>query len=164
MSLAPLILALVSAQRLGELALARRNTTALLARGGREIAPGHYPALVLVHAAWLAALWYWGWNAPVNLALLAVFIGLQGLRVWVIATLGSRWTTRIIVVPGAKLVATGPYRFLSHPNYAVVAGEIAVLPLALGLPGLALLFTLGNALILSVRIRAESRALAQTGG
>jgi len=85
---------------------------------------------------------------------------LQCLRFWVIWTLGSRWTTRIIVLPGQPLVSAGPYRFLSHPNYAVVAGEIAVLPLVLGLPLLAVVFTILNATALAIRIWAENRALA----
>jgi methyltransferase len=88
---------------------------------------------------------------------------MQGLRLWVLATLGERWTTRIIVLPGAPLVAAGPYRYLSHPNYAVVVGEIALLPLALHLPWLALLYTILNAAVLFIRIRVEGRALAVIG-
>lgn len=160
MTPAATVLALVTAERLAELALARHNTRALLARGAREVAPGHYPLLVLLHAAWLAGLWAFGRDAPVSPGWLALFALLQVGRVWVLATLGPRWTTRILVLPGAPLVATGPYRFLSHPNYAVVVGEIATLPLAFGLPGFALLFTALNAAVLAVRIRAESRALA----
>jgi methyltransferase len=114
----------------------------------------------LVHAAWLIALWIWGHDQDVNLAALSVFIVLQGLRVWVLATLGPRWTTRIIVLPGEPLVASGPYKYFSHPNYAVVAAEIAVLPLALHLPLLALIFTTLNAAILVIRVRAEARALS----
>ena len=159
MTLAPAVLALVTMQRLGELLLARRNTRALLARGGVEIAPEHYPAIIACHALWLASLWLWGWDRPVLLGWLALFALLQLGRVWILATLGSRWTTRIIVVPGETLVARGPYRFISHPNYAVVVGEIAVLPLVFGLPIVALAFTLFNAAVLFVRIRAEERAL-----
>jgi methyltransferase len=91
---------------------------------------------------------------------LLLYIALQGLRLWVMWTLGARWTTRIIILPGEPLVAAGPYRFLPHPNYAVVAGEIAILPLVLGLPWLAALFTVLNAAVLFIRIRAENRALA----
>ena len=160
MTLAIIILALVSAQRLGELVLARHNTAALLARGGREVAPGHYPALVLMHTAWLAALWLWGYDSAVNLPLLAIFVVLQALRVWVIATLGTRWTTRIIILPGAPLVTNGPYRYVSHPNYIIVVAEIAVLPLALGLPWVALVFTVLNALLLVMRLQAENLWLA----
>ena len=154
------ILAFVTLQRLGELALARRNTARLLAEGGVEAGRRHYPLIVALHAVWLAGLWALAWDRPANLAWLALFAVLQALRVWVIATLGPRWTTRIIVLPGAPLVRRGPYRLLPHPNYAVVAGEIAVLPLVFGLWGYALAFSLANAAILFVRIRAEDRALA----
>ena len=160
MNLASVILALVTAQRLGELALSRHNTRRLLARGAIEVGASHYPLIVSVHAAWLIALWIWGRGESVNLVALAVFIALQGLRVWIIATLGVRWTTRIIVLPGEPLVASGPYRYLSHPNYAVVAAEIATLPLALHLPMLALIFTALNAAVLAIRLRAETRALS----
>ena len=153
------ILAFVTIQRLGELVLARRNTERLLAKGAFEIAPEHYPLIVATHTAWLAALWFVAPWHEVNLPLLAVFILLQLGRLWVLATLGERWTTRIIILPGAPLVRGGPYRFVSHPNYLVVAGEILVLPLAFGLPLLALLFTAINAIMLTVRIRAEHAAL-----
>ncbi|GGC82777.1 isoprenylcysteine carboxyl methyltransferase family protein [Chelatococcus reniformis] len=162
MSLTVIVLALVTAQRLGELALARRNTRALLARGGVEVAPGHYPAIVAVHAAWLAGLWLLAPAQPVDPRWLAAFVVLQALRVWVLATLRERWTTRIIVLPDTPLVRTGPYRLLSHPNYAVVIGEIAALPLAFGLPVFAGIFSLLNAAVLAVRIRAEQAALAES--
>ena len=160
MTLAALILALVTVQRLGELILSRYNTAKLLARGAIEIAPGHYPLIVATHAAWLIALWAWGCDQNVNFVALSVFILLQVFRLWVLATLGPRWTTRIIVLPDAPMVTSGPYRYLSHPNYAIVAAEIAVLPLALHLYLLALVFTVLNALVLGIRIRAEARALA----
>jgi methyltransferase len=159
MSLATLILILVTAQRLGELALARRNTRRLIMRGAVEIGASHYPLIVAVHACWLMALWALGRNQPVNLLALAPFVMLQGFRLWILWHLGSRWTTRIIVLPGEPLVASGPYRYLSHPNYAVVVGEIALLPIALHLPMLALVFTLLNAAVLAVRLRSETRAL-----
>ena len=159
MTAAEVILALVTAQRGVELVLSRHNTQRLLARGAIEIAGGHYPLLVAVHACWLVALWAFGHDQPINPAALGVYLALQGLRVWVMATLGSRWTTGIIVLPDAPLVAGGPYRYLRHPNYAVVVGEIAVLPLVLELPWLAVLFTILNALVLFIRIRAENRAL-----
>ncbi|MDL2402823.1 isoprenylcysteine carboxyl methyltransferase family protein [Rhizobium mayense] len=155
------LLAFVTLQRLVELVHARRNTAALLARGAREIAPGHYPYLVAMHATWLIGLWLLATGRPINPVWFAIFAVLQGLRVWVLATLKGRWTTRIIVLPGAALVTSGPYRFFSHPNYAVVVGEIAALPLAFGLPLYALLFSLLNAAILTVRIRAENTALRQ---
>jgi methyltransferase len=159
-NLASVILVLVTVQRLGELALSRHNTSKLLARGAIEVGAGHYPLIVSVHAAWLIALWIWGRGESVNLVALALFIVLQGLRIWIIATLGGRWTTRIIVLPGEPLVASGPYRYLSHPNYAVVAAEIATLPLALHLPMLALIFTALNGAVLAIRLRAETRALS----
>jgi methyltransferase len=159
-NLASVILVLVTVQRLGELALSRYNTSKLLTRGAIEVGAGHYPLIVSVHAAWLIALWIWGRSENVNLVALALFIALQGQRVWIIATLGVRWTTRIIVLPGEPLVASGPYRYLSHPNYAVVAAEIAILPLALHLPMLALIFTGLNAAVLAIRLRAETRALS----
>ncbi|WP_166300213.1 isoprenylcysteine carboxyl methyltransferase family protein [Bradyrhizobium sp. 2S1] len=163
MSFASIILALVTLQRLGELVLARRNTARLLAQGAVEVGANHYPLIVLVHAGWLIALWIWGRDQDINLAALAAFLLLQGLRLWVLAALGPRWTTRIIVLPGAPLVASGPYRIFPHPNYAVVVGEIALLPLALHLLVLALIFTVLNLAVLAIRIRAESRALSVAG-
>jgi methyltransferase len=164
MTLTIVVLALVTLQRLGELALARRNTRRLLARGAVESGAYHYPLIVGLHLAWLAGLWLLGWNRPVDAGWLAVFVVLQLLRAWVIATLGGRWTTRIITLPGEPLVRRGPYRFLSHPNYVVVAAEIAVLPLALDMPAYALAFSLLNASVLWVRIRAENAALAGGAG
>jgi methyltransferase len=164
MSFAAIILALVTLQRIGELALARYNTGKLLARGAIEIGANHYPLVVSVHAAWLVALWVWGRDQDVNLLALALFIALQGLRLWILATLGARWTTRIIVLPGEALVASGPFRYFSHPNYAVVVAEIGLLPLALHLPLLAAIFTMLNAVVLVVRVRIEARALAAVDG
>ena len=164
MTLAELILGLVTLQRLGELILARRNTDRLRAHGAYEVAAGHYPLIVALHAAWLAGLWYFvlsGSADSVSWAWLGVFVILQALRVWVIATLGPRWTTRIMVLPGASLVAGGPYRFVSHPNYCVVAAEILVLPLVFGLIGYGLVFSVLNAAILWIRIRAEEAALGR---
>ena len=161
MSLAFIILALVTLQRLGELVLAQYNTKNLKARGAIEVGVSHYPLIVAVHTAWLITLWIIGRHQLVNLPALAVFVVLQALRVWIIATLGSRWTTRIIVLLGEPLVESGPYRYLAHPNYAVVAAEIAILPLALHLPMTALVFTLLNAVVLFIRIRAESRVLSE---
>ena len=162
MTLAEFILGLVTAQRAGELVLSHYNTRRLLARGAVEVAARHYPLMVAVHAGWLIALWVFGHDRPIDIAALMFYLLLQGLRLWVMQTLGPRWTTRIIVLPGQPLVKAGPYRYLAHPNYAVVAGEIAVLPLALGLPWLAALFTMLNAAVLAIRIRAENRALAMS--
>lgn len=159
MSEAVLLLAFVTAERLAELTLARRNTAALLAQGAFEAAPGHYRAIVAMHALWLASLWCFGWHRPLAAIWLAIFVALQLLRLWTLTTLGRRWTTRIVILPNASLVASGPYRFLSHPNYLVVVGEIAVLPLCLGLTWIALIFSIANAAVLSIRIRAENAAL-----
>jgi methyltransferase len=161
MTTADLILGAVTLQRIGELVLARANTRKLLARGAVEIGAAHYPLIVALHAGWLISLWLFGREQPVNLPALAVYVVLQGLRAWVMWTLGSRWTTRIIVLPQQPLVAAGPYRYFSHPNYAVVVGEIAVLPLVLNLPWLATVFTILNAAVLALRVTAEHRALAE---
>lgn len=154
------ILLFVTVERLLELVLARANTKRLVAQGASEHGAGHYPLIVAVHSAWLIALWALAPAREVDGFWLAMFVLLQLARFWVIATLGPRWTTRIIVLPGAPLVRHGPYRFLNHPNYWVVAGEIAVLPLVFGLPWVALVFGILNAAILWVRIRAENKALA----
>ncbi|MBV9569251.1 MAG: hypothetical protein JO172_14055 [Hyphomicrobiales bacterium] len=159
MTAALIVLGFVTLQRGGELVLARRNAQRLLAQGAIEAAPSHYPLTVGLHAAWLLGLWLLAFDAQIKLFWLAAFVGLQLMRIWVIASLGKRWTTRIIVTPGAPLVRRGPYRFLTHPNYLVVAGEIAVLPLVFGLAWYALLFSLANAALLTFRIRAENAAL-----
>jgi methyltransferase len=157
---AELILGIVTLQRAAELVISRDNTRKLMARGAVEVAARHYPLIVLLHAAWLISLWVFGRDQPVNIVALLFYLVLQGFRVWVMRTLGPRWTTRIIILPDQALVSAGPYRFLAHPNYAVVAAEIAVLPWALGLPLLAAVFTVLNAAVLAIRIRAENRALA----
>ena len=159
MILSILILLFVTLQRVGELWLARRNTARLLARGAYEVGGGHYLLIVGLHTAWLGALWLLGWDRPASLPWLAAYAVLQALRAWVLLTLGERWTTRIIILPGERLVARGPYRFIPHPNYAVVVGEIFVLPLVFGLIEAAVVFSLVNALVLLIRIRAENRAL-----
>ena len=158
------ILGFVTLQRLLEMQLAERHSRKLLAEGAVEHGREHYPFIVALHASWLAALWWWAPGRPINLALLILFAVLQVGRVWVIRSLGDRWTTRIIVKPGAPLVRRGPYRFVNHPNYLIVAAEIAVLPLVFGLWQIAVLFSALNAIVLTVRIRAENRALASLRG
>jgi methyltransferase len=153
------VLAFVTVGRLLELWLAGRNTRNLLARGAMEAASDHYRLIVALHAAWLGGLWIAAWDRPLSMGWLIAFGILQILRIWVLATLGSRWTTRIIVVPGEALVSKGPYRLMAHPNYAIVIGEIAVLPLVFGLVTYALIFSILNGLVLTVRIRAENAAL-----
>jgi methyltransferase len=149
----------IAVERLVELSVARRNTARLLAAGAIEFGRAHYPFIVALHVTWLAALWFLGYYHNVDRIFLAIFIILQGARLWVVSSLGSRWTTRIIVMPGAPLVSRGPYRLMRHPNYAIVVAEIAVVPLALGLPVLAIVFSLINAALLLWRIRIENAAL-----
>jgi len=161
MSIPQWIVLLVAAQRLAEIVYARRNARRLCAAGGREYGAGHYPLFVLVHGGWLAALFLLTpTDAAVNPPLIALYLLLQLARLWVIASLGRRWTTRVIVLPSAPLVRRGPYRFFRHPNYLVVAVEIAVLPLAFGAWQIALVFSLLNAPLLWHRIRVENAALA----
>ncbi len=151
----------VVCERLFELVLSRRNAVRLLAAGGVEAGAAHYPLFFLVHGGWLFALGIGiPEGAPVNPYLLAMFVALQVARFWVIASLGRYWTTRIITVPGAPLVRRGPYRYLRHPNYLVVAGEIAVLPLVFGAWEIALVFSVLNAPLLYLRIQVEDKALA----
>ena len=163
MSFYPLvwILGLVVIQRLGELVLARRNTQRLLARGGREVGAAHYPLFILLHGSWLVAI---ALTVPVGREpiwpLIAVFALLQLGRVWVIATLGPYWTTRIITVDDAPLVKRGPFRFVRHPNYWVVCAEIAVLPLAFGDWPVALVWSVMNAALLRHRIAVEGQILS----
>jgi len=154
------ILCLVACQRLGELWLANRNTKALLPMGGEEHGAAHYPLFVLLHGGWLIALFLAISNETVlNWPLIGVFLVLQLARLWVIRTLGRFWTTRVITVPDAPLETHGPYRWIRHPNYLVVALEIPVLPLALGLWEIAAVFTMLNLALLSYRIRFEDRVL-----
>ena len=152
-------------QRLAELGFARRNHRALLARGAFEVGRGHYPAMVALHAGWLLALPATiDPRTAVSLPLLAVFVLLECGRVWVIATLGSRWTTRIVVLPGAAPIRSGPYRYVRHPNYVIVCGEMAVVPLMFGAWILAATASLLNLLVLRARLRVENRALEKFGG
>ena len=161
MTLAAAVLALVTIERLCELALSRRNATRLAAAGAVEHGRKHYPAIVALHVAWLAGLWLLARERPVDLAWLGVYLAFEVLRAWVMATLDRRWTTRIIVLPDAPLVREGPFRFVSHPNYCIVAAEILVLPLCFGLVWYGIVFSVLNALVLWIRIRAEEAALRQ---
>jgi methyltransferase len=155
------ILALVAVQRLAELVLATSNTRRLMARGAREIGRKHYPLFILLHSSWLLAIVVTTRaDAAVNWWLVGLFVALQLLRVWVIATLGPYWTTRVISLEGAPIVRGGPFRFVRHPNYLVVVGEIAVLPLCFGNWPVALIWTVLNALLLRYRISVEMAALA----
>ncbi|MGA4846147.1 isoprenylcysteine carboxyl methyltransferase family protein [Streptomyces sp. G5(2025)] len=162
-----LLVLAVAAERVAELVVARRNAARTLTRGGVEHGRGHYPAMVVLHLGLLACclleptltgrpfLPALGWPM-LALALLA-----QALRWWCITTLGPYWNTRVIVVPGARLVGAGPYRFLRHPNYVAVVVEIAALPLVHCAWLTAAVFTVANAVLLTVRIRCENTALTQ---
>lgn len=155
------LLTLVILQRCAELVLARRNTRRLLALGGREVGAEHYPFLVALHAAWLATLVLLARPIPsVHWVLLGAFLALQAARVWVIASLGRFWTTRIVTLDGVPLRRSGPYRWLRHPNYWIVALEIPLLPLILDLPVVALVFGAINLILLAFRIDTEERTLA----
>jgi len=160
MSLLHIVLGVVVLQRLGELALAARNTRDLRAGGAVELDAGGYPFFVALHAAWLLSLALLvPASTPHSWPLLAVFAALQLGRVWVIASLGRYWTTRLIVPPDRPLVNRGPYRFLNHPNYLIVIAEIAILPLAFGAVLIAAVFSAANLALLARRIVIEERAL-----
>jgi methyltransferase len=159
-----ILLAFVTLQRLAELVYARSNERRLQAMGAVQAGAPHYPIMVALHALWIVAMWAFGWNKPLVWPWVAVFAVLQLGRVWVLATLGRRWTTRVWVVPGETLVSKGPYRFVSHPNYVVVILEIFALPLAFGLVWASLLFGLANLALLAWRMKVENRALATVRG
>lgn len=160
------LIAVVAAERLAELVVARRNAELALRQGGRELGYGHYPVMVVLHTALLLGclLEVWLSDPPFVPALgwpmLALALGSQALRWWCIAVLGPRWNTRVIVIPGRPLVARGPYRWLRHPNYLAVVVEGFALPLVHSAWLTALLFTVANAALLRVRIRTENQALA----
>jgi methyltransferase len=159
---------LIALQRLLELRLSRDHELALRAKGAYERAAGHYPLIVILHAAWLLATLLEGWLRGAELSpswplWAALFLGGQALRYWAILSLGERWTTRVMVLPGAPLVTSGPYKFLPHPNYLAVVLEIFAAPLMFGAWITAGAFTLLKAGVLLVRIRAEERALGEVG-
>ena len=156
---AVLFLGFIICQRLSELVIARRNTARLMARGAREHGAAHYPVMVALHTAWIVSLVWFGLGQPVHWGWLALFALLQIARVWILVSLGERWTTRIIVLD-EPLVTRGPFGALRHPNYMLVVCEIAVAPLVLGLTDVALVFSVLNALMLVHRVSEEERALA----
>ena len=160
MTAARLVLAAVVLLRLVELLHAHRNTKALIRRGGVEIGARHYPLFIVLHTAWLTSLFLFvPADARFSWPWLALLLLMQAARLWCILSLGPWWTTRIITVPGAPLVRRGPYRFMRHPNYAVVIVEIAALPMVFGAWRIALIFSLFNAALLAWRIHVEERAL-----
>jgi methyltransferase len=154
------LVTLVALQRLGELWLSRRNARRLLAEGAVELGAGHYPLIVGLQVAWLLALLV---AAPADASLeplwLAIYIALQGLRLWVILSLGRFWTTRVYHLPGVPLVRRGLYRWMKHPNYVVVVAEVVVLPLVVGLWRMALLFGVLQFALLLWRIHVEEGGL-----
>jgi methyltransferase len=167
MAAALVVIGLIALQRLGEVFYSNRNTRALLARGAVEFGASHYPFIIALHVAWLIAIVIFLPNPiTINWYLIAVMVALQFLRLWVVAALGPYWTTRIITLPGAPLVTSGPFHYFRHPNYMIVVGEIAALPLAFGEIGVAIVFSVLNAAMLFWRIRVEESALAgrRTGG
>ena len=155
-----ILLLLVTAQRLGELVYARANEARLRAAGAVEVGAAHYPLIVAMHAAWLVVLWIWGPRHALSWTWTGVYVLLQVARGWVLGSIGRRWTTRVFVVPGETLVRQGPYRWISHPNYAVVCAEMFVLPLAVGVGWASLVFGVLNLCVLGWRIRVEGQALA----
>ena len=157
-----IILGLVGLQRLAELIYSAYNAMALKACGATEVGAGHYPLLVAVHAAWFLAMFVSiDATTPIQPALLAAYLLLQLGRAWVLLTLGPYWTTRLFHLENVPAIRGGPYRFLRHPNYLVVAGEIAALPLAFGLWRIAIIFSLLNGAALLWRIRIEYSLLAR---
>lgn len=154
------VLGLVAVQRLAEVAWSRRNEQRLRRRGGVEYGAGHYPAMVALHGGWLMSTALEASRVRrTNALALAAYTALQPVRYWIIRSLGDRWTTRIIVVPDEALVSRGPFRWVRHPNYLVVAAELALLPLAFGARRTAVIASVLNGALMAVRIPAEQRAL-----
>ena len=160
------LIALVGLERLAELVVSTRNAAWSLSRGGRETGQGHYPVMVVLHTGLLAGALLEAWVRRPDVApalawsMLALVLASQALRWWCIATLGQRWNTRVIVVPGLAPVRSGPYRFFGHPNYVAVVVEGFALPLVHAAWITAVVFSIANAVLLTVRIRAENAALA----
>lgn len=160
MSWPTIIIAAVAFQRIAELIYSAHNGRALRARGAVEIGGGHYPVLVAVHVAWFLAMWgSMDAATAIQPVWFAIFLLLQLGRAWVLITLGGYWTTRLFHLEGVPLVQRGPYRLLRHPNYLIVAGEIATLPLSFGLWRTAVIFSLLNGAVLLWRMRIENRFL-----
>jgi len=154
-----IFLGFIVLQRLSELVIAKRNTAKLLAKGAYEVGASHYPVMVAMHSAWIACLLVFGYDEAVLFGWLAAFVVLQGFRLWILTSLGGRWTTRIIILE-EPLVVRGPFKYFSHPNYMLVVAEIIVAPMVLGLVWVAVVFTVLNAAMLWVRIGVEHKALA----
>jgi len=161
MNFASVIVALVAVQRLLEVIYAARNTRRLMARGAVEAGREHYPFFILLHASWLFAV---ALAIPdkhtIFFVPLFIFFALAALRIWVMTSLGPYWTTRIITLPGEPLVCQGPYRYVRHPNYMIVVGEVAMLPLVFGEISIAIFFSIANLLLIAWRIKREDAILA----
>jgi methyltransferase len=161
------LVALVGVERLAELVVSKRNAAWSLERGGQETGRGHYPVMVVLHTGLLVGMLVEAWLRRPDVApalaatMLALVLASQGLRWWCITTLGPRWNTRVIVVPGLPLVSSGPYRLFRHPNYVAVVVEGVALPLVHAAWVTALVFTVANAALLTVRLRAENEALSK---
>jgi methyltransferase len=159
------LITLVAVQRLWELEVSRRNEKYLRSLGGKELGAGHYPWMVALHTAFLlscvAEVWLLNrpWRPLVALVSMLVLIAALGLRWWALRTLGDRWTTRVVVVPGERLISSGPYRWLRHPNYLAVVLEIVAIPMVHCAWLTAVTFSLANIAILKTRIGVEERAL-----
>jgi len=156
---AAVLLALLTVQRSSELLVSARNTKALIRSGASERARDQYPFMIALHATWLVSLWLLAWSREVGLWWIPLLALLQVGRFWTMRTLGSRWTTRIIIPRDAAPLVSGPYRFVRHPNYLIVAVELPCISLALGLAWHAALFGALNLAMLSWRIREEDRGL-----
>jgi methyltransferase len=164
-----LLIGVVVLERLVELFVSDRNTRRLKSQGAVEVGSGHYPIMVVMHTLFLisAPLEVWLLSRPLipalAISMLAVLLAAMALRYWVIVTLRGRWTTRVICLPGSPLIATGPYRYLKHPNYLAVVAETFSLPMVHTAWLTAIVFTVCNAALLRVRIRVEDRALWRYG-
>jgi methyltransferase len=160
------LLSVIACERVAELVVSARHANALLRRGGTEYGFGHFPVMIALHVGLIAGcvleplLGHRTFIPALGFPMLALTVLANGLRWWCIATLGERWTARVIVLPGAPLVRSGPYRWFAHPNYVAVIVEGAALPLTGSAWITACTFTVLNAALLTVRIRCEAAALA----
>lgn len=156
------VLVYIVIQRLGELVHANRNTRRLLSEGGEEYGEDHYHYFIFLHSAWIAVIALLVDPLhEIHPAMLVLFVATQLLRIWTLASIGRWWTTRIISAPHFDRVKRGPYRYIRHPNYLVVVLEVAIVPLMLGLPAVALLFSVLNAILLRHRISVENAVLGE---
>ena len=155
-----LFLGFIIAQRLSELVVAKRNTACLLDKGAYEVGAEHCPIMVGMHSLWIAGLLFLGYDESVAYGWIAIFAVLQMFRTWVLGTLGSRWTTRVIILP-EPLVIAGPFKYLKQLNYILVVAEIIVAPIVLSLTWVALVFTVLNAAMLYVRIGVDEKELSK---